>query len=105
MSSVIQYFEDMDFVENVIKTLNSNYIIFERTPVSSRKRIMIEDVAEPIYNSRRPYVCNKEQDLIRMVEKNGYCLIDCWNSFVDPSIRVGIQKIELKSFVFKKKVY
>lgn len=101
-SSVLQYFENFNFIKIIINYLHPEYIIFERTPVSIRKRILIEDVSEPIYNSKRPYVCNKEEELVGFIQGNGYDLIDSWDSLVDPKIRLGKQLIELKSFVFKK---
>ena len=102
LSSVLQYFPEKDVVLDWIEELDAGYVIIERNPVGARKRITIETVHEPIYESTRPFVCMDEKELVQNVENRGYRLLDSWKSLVDSDLHIGSEVYSLKSFVFKR---
>lgn len=102
LSSVLQYFPEKNVVLDWISELNAKYIIVERNPVGIRKRITIETVHEPIYESTRPYVCMDEKEFIQNFNHRGYKLLDSWKSLVDSDLYLGNEIYKLKSFVFVK---
>lgn len=102
LSSVLQYFPEKDAVLDWIAELDAGYLIIERNPVGSRRRITIETVHEPIYESTRPFVCMDEKELVQNIENRGYQLLDSWKSLVDGDLYIGSEIYSYKSFVFKQ---
>ena len=78
------------------------YIIIERTSVSDKEWIMIQNVQEPIYDGSYPLYVFKEDEFIDYFTARGYELIDSWNSLVDDVIEYAGSTVCEKSFVFKK---
>lgn len=78
------------------------YIIIERTTVSDKEWIMVQNVHEPIYDASYPlYVFNEDEFIEYFISKN-YRLIDSWNSLVDDIVEYAGSTVRGKSFVFKK---
>lgn len=78
------------------------YIIIERTSVSDKEWIMIQNVQEPIYEASYPLYVFKEDDFIKYFTSKNYRLIDSWISLVDGIIEYAGSTVREKSFVFKK---
>ncbi|MDD3137795.1 MAG: methyltransferase, TIGR04325 family [Lachnospiraceae bacterium] len=102
LSSVLQYLDSEMQVLEEICTKRPEYIIIERTPFG-KERICIQKIREPIYDAS--YVCKilDEKKIISFIEKNGYQLIDQWNSIQDGVIYFENDVVYDKSLVFRRK--
>lgn len=78
------------------------YIIIERTSVSDKEWIMIQNVQEPIYDASYPLYVFKEDEFIKHFTSKNYRLIDSWTSLVDGIVEYAGSTVREKSFVFKK---
>ena len=78
------------------------YIIIERTSVSDKEWIWVQDVKEPIYNASYPLYVFNEDEFVEYFTSKNYRLIDSWNSLVDDIVEYAGSTVCEKSFVFKK---
>lgn len=104
LASVLQY---LDFYETVIKKVTSiaaQYIIVERTPVSYKKRIAIEEVHEPIYEASYPIIIFEEKNIIKLFENEKYQLLDSFESNISKEFMCDELPVKWKTFVFEKQV-
>lgn len=80
-----------------------SYIIVERTPVASKRRIWIETVHEPIYEAVYPCYVFEEAGLLREFETKGYQMIDSWHSLVDGDVPISDKEMAVfRSYVFRR---
>lgn len=100
LSSVLQYIaEGRELLKKLLDN-NFEYVIIDRTLVSTEERIMVQKVPKSIYKASYPVRVFNEKNIIELFPNN-YQIIYEFKSNVDEDIDIGDIVLESKGYILK----
>lgn len=99
--STLQYLENyMEILQEALGK-GCEYIIIDKTPVSSAEWISIEQVHEPIYEASYTMRIFDKEELINIVKNMGYELVESWIPEIGTEFRIKDKRCVFESMFFK----